>query len=94
MAKMIMIEVMSIAHAKIGMRRSDMPGARILRITTAMSTATMRPMDSVKLITMFQKSARLPMPYSGPASGTYSNQPASAPLPDANAMKKMTAPRT
>ena len=26
---------------------------------------------------MFQKSARLPIPYSGPASGTYANQPAS-----------------
>jgi hypothetical protein len=57
-----------------------MPGARIFRMVVAMSTATISPIASVKFTSTFQKSARLPIPNSGPASGTYANQPASAPV--------------
>ena len=70
MAKMIMNAITSEAHTKSGIRRSDIPGARILRMTVAMSTATMSPIASVKFTSTFQKSARFPIPYSGPARGT------------------------
>ena len=39
-AKMIMKEVTSIAQTKSGMRLSDMPGARCLKMVTMSSTAT------------------------------------------------------
>ena len=91
-ANMIMMEVTSVAQQKMGIRRSDIPGARILRITTARSTATIIATASVKLTTRFQKSARLPKPYSGPASGTYANQPASAPVLNAKAPRKVRPP--
>ena len=91
-AKMIIIDATSDDHTKAGIRRSDMPGARILRITVARSTATIRPIASVRLIRLFQTSARLPMPYWGPASGTYENQPASAPVLMAKPVHSDSAP--
>ena len=65
-AKMIITDVTSDAQTNSGMRRSDMPGARILRMVVVMSTATISPIASVRLTSMFQTSARLPMPYCGP----------------------------
>ena len=59
-AKMIMIELTSDAQTNSGIRRSDMPGARIFSVVVVMSTATISPIASVKLTSMFQKSARLP----------------------------------
>ena len=94
MAKMIITEVMSEAHTKSGILRSDIPGARILRMTVVMSAATMSPVASLKVITMFQKSGRLPIPYCGPASGTYSNQPASTPVLQTNAPSNSSPPMT
>src|SRR5689334_10215259 len=80
MAKMTMKEVTTIAQTKIGIRLSDMPTAFCLNTVVMISTAVTRPEISVSVIIWDQKSARLPGEYSGPESGTYANQPASAPI--------------
>ena len=59
-AKMIMNDVTSIAHTKSGMRLSDIPGARCLKIVTISSTAPTSATISVKVIVCAQMSARLP----------------------------------
>jgi hypothetical protein len=62
--------VTSSAQTNSGMRLSDMPGARSLKIVTMRHTATPRPDVSVNETSCAQTSERLPMPNSGPASGT------------------------
>jgi hypothetical protein len=62
--------VTSSAHTNNGIRFSDMPGARSLKIVTIRHTAAASPEVSVKLTSWAQTSARLPIPNSGPASGT------------------------
>jgi hypothetical protein len=47
-AKITMNAITSIDHTKSGMRLNDMPGARVLRMVAASSTATARPATSVK----------------------------------------------
>ena len=69
-AKMIMNAVTSIAQTNSGMRLSDMPGARSLKIVVMMLTAAASAEISVKVIICAQMSTRLPGEYSGPASGT------------------------
>ena len=63
-------EVTSIDHTNSGMRSSDMPGARCLRMVTTISTDTASAETSVKVIICAQMSARLPAAYCGPDSGT------------------------
>ena len=70
MAKMIMNAVTSIAQTNKGISVSFMPGARCLNTVTIVSTATAIAETSVKVIICAQTSARLPMPYCGPESGT------------------------
>src|SRR5690348_12634664 len=77
MAKMIMKDWTSIDQQNIGMRLSDMPGARILRIVTMSSTDTHSAEISVKVIICAQTSTPLPDENCGPDSGGYANHPAS-----------------
>jgi hypothetical protein len=60
MAKITMNAVVTSDHTNMGMRLSDIPGARILYTVVTISTATARPESSVKVIICAQKSARLP----------------------------------
>ena len=69
-AMMMRNEVTSMLQTNSGMRSSDMPGARCLKIVTAISTATASAETSVKVIICAQMSARLPAPNCGPDSGT------------------------
>jgi hypothetical protein len=62
--------VTRIDQAKSGIRLSDMPGARCLRIVVISSTAPASAATSVKVISWAQTSVRFPGLYSGPASGT------------------------
>ena len=59
-AKMTMPPTTSMAHAKIGMRPSDMPGARVRRIPTMSSIAPAMAEISMKPIPSSQKSAPTP----------------------------------
>jgi hypothetical protein len=70
MANTIMNEATRIAQINSGMRLSDMPGARCLKIVTISCTATPSAESSVKVTICAQKSAHLPGEYSGPAKGT------------------------
>ena len=70
MANTVMNEVTRIAQTSSGMRLSDMPGARCLKIVTISWTAIPSAESSVKVTIWAQKSERLPGEYSGPASGT------------------------
>src|SRR5688500_16181472 len=62
------------------MRLIDMPGARILRMVTIISTAATSAAISVNVTICAQTSTRLPGAYSGPDSGTYANHPVSGPV--------------
>src|SRR5437868_5180949 len=78
-ANMTMNDVISIDHAKSGMRFNVMPGARSLKIVVMRQIATTSAETSVNVMSCAQKSVRLPGEYSGPESGVYANQPASGP---------------
>src|SRR5205809_585093 len=78
-ANTTMNEVISIDHAKSGMRLSVMPGARSLKIVVMRHTATTSADTSVNVMSCAQKSVRLPGDCSGPDNGVYANQPASGP---------------
>src|SRR5205085_10819664 len=80
MAKITMNDCTSIAQQNIGMRLSDIPGARILKIVAISSVATQSAETSVNVIIWAQKSTRLPGEKSGTESGGYANQPASRPV--------------
>jgi hypothetical protein len=69
-ARMMTKDVTSMVQTKSGMRSSDMPGARCFSTVTTISTATASADSSVKVIICAQMSARLPVPYCGPDSGT------------------------
>jgi hypothetical protein len=69
MAKMTMNDWINMAQTNMGMRLSDMPGARSLSAVTTSSTATVSPASSVNVIICAQTSTRLPGEYSGPESG-------------------------
>jgi len=79
-ANITMKAVTSIAQTKSGIRLSDMPGARSLNTVVMRMIASSSADSSVKVTSWAQKSARLPAEYSGPAKGTYENQPASGPM--------------
>ena len=68
-AKMTMKAITSIAHTKMGIRLSDMPGARSLNTVTTISTATASADTSVNVIICAQTSTRLPGLNCGPESG-------------------------
>ena len=70
MAKSTINDITSIDHTYSGMRLSDMPGARSLKIVTINSTEAASAESSVKLMSCCQMSMRFPGEYSGPASGT------------------------
>ena len=70
MAKITMNEVTIIAQTKIGMRLSDMPGARCLKMVVMRLTATASEEISVKVIIWAQTSTRLPGLNWGPERGT------------------------
>jgi len=76
----VMNDTTSIAQTKMGMRLSDMPGARCLHSVTMISTAATSPTISVNVTTCAQTSVRFPWEYSGPESGTYADQPTSGPM--------------
>jgi hypothetical protein len=59
-ANTIMKDWTSIDQQNIGIRLSDMPGARILRIVTMSSTATHKAEISVKVTICAQTSTPLP----------------------------------
>ena len=59
-AKITMNCVTSVAQTKSGMRLSDMPGARSLKIVVIRTIASSRPESSVKVIICAQMSAPLP----------------------------------
>ena len=67
---MIMKAVINCAQTKSGIRFSDIPGARCLKIVVTISTAPIKAAISVKVIICAQMSMRLPGEYCGPASGT------------------------
>ena len=67
-AKMIMIPATRIAQMKIGMRLSDMPGARNFRMVTTISIPAVTPATSTKLKPNNQKSTPMPENF-GPESG-------------------------
>ncbi len=77
MAKITMNDCTSMDQQNIGMRLSDIPGARILKIVAISSAATHMADTSVHVIIWHQKSMRFPGENSGPANGGYENQPAS-----------------
>jgi hypothetical protein len=58
--RMVMMEAISIAHRKTGMRASVIPGGRILRIVAATLTEAASAATSVKVIICAQRSARWP----------------------------------
>jgi hypothetical protein len=62
--------ITSIAHTKSGIRLSDMPGARCLKIVTMICVAPMSPDISVNVTVCAQMSTRFPGENSGPESGT------------------------
>ena len=80
MANRIMNDTTRMDHTYSGMRLSDIPGARILRIVTIISIAATSAAISVNVTTCAHTSTRLPGAYSGPDSGTYANQPVSGPV--------------
>ena len=69
-AKRIMNETTSIDHANIGIRLSDIPGARSLKIVTINDVAITSDESSENVMSCAHTSARFPTPYCGPASGT------------------------
>ena len=67
--KMIITATTSIAQANSGMRDRVMPGARVLRMVHASTTAAASAATSVKVIICAQMSARLPGENCGPDNG-------------------------
>ena len=59
-AKMTMNDTISIDQTNSGIRFSDMPGVRILKMVQTRQVATIRPETSVKVMSCAQTSARLP----------------------------------
>src|SRR3712207_1883178 len=92
MSKIMTKDVTSEAQTNKGMRSRRMLGARCLKMVTMISTATARAAISVKVTICAQKSARLPGVYSGPARGTYENQPTSAAVLKAKAIQSIQPP--
>ncbi len=62
MAKMTMNDVTTMPQTNTGTRFNDMPGARILKEVTMISTATAIAETSVNVIICAHTSDRLPMP--------------------------------
>ena len=60
MAKITITLTTSIAHTKSGIRLSDIPGVRNLRMVQIRQTATTSDDTSVNVISCAQTSARLP----------------------------------
>ena len=58
MANMTMNDVTTCAHTKIGMRFSDIPGARILNAVVTIDTATASDATSVNVIICAHTSGR------------------------------------
>ena len=59
-AKITISAVTSIDQTNSGIRLSDMPGARALKMVATSSTDTASAATSVKVMSCAQKSARLP----------------------------------
>src|SRR5437868_14378471 len=74
MAKMTMKAVVSCDQQNIGMRFSDIPGARSLKTVVMIETETVNADISVKVIICAQISARFPGEKLGPARGTRSEE--------------------
>src|SRR5437588_5633411 len=77
MANNTMKDCTSMLQQNIGMRLSDIPGARSLNMVAINSAATHIAEISVYVIICAQKSTPLPIEYWGPERGGYANQPAS-----------------
>ncbi len=69
-ANMIMKAITRAVQTKIGMRFSDMPGARSLKMLVISSTVAVSAENSIKVIIVTQMSIPYPSEYSGPDSGT------------------------
>src|SRR5689334_6649630 len=80
MAKRIIHAVISWVQTKIGMRLSDIPGARCLKIVVTIATAAERLLTSISETICDHKSIRWPGENAGPASGRYENHPISGPM--------------
>jgi len=68
-AKRIIAETTTIDQTNSGMRFNDIPGVRSFRTVQKMHVATTSDDTSENVMSCAQTSGRLPMPYSGPASG-------------------------
>ena len=84
--------VTRIYQPKIGMRSSDMPGARIFRIETTISTASESAEISTKVTPSNQTSALTPGVYILELSGVYMNQPLLGATPAINATVRIVPP--
>src|SRR5690554_119530 len=92
-ANSIIAPTTSMYQAKIGMRPSDMPGARIFRILTMSSTAAQTAEISTKVTPSSQTSALMPGEWVPDDSGVYMNQPESGATPAASAASSMMPPK-
>ena len=79
-------------QAKIGMRSSDMPGARIFRIDTTISIASASAEISTKVMPSSHTSELMPGVYTLELSGVYMNQPLLGATPAINATVRMVPP--
>src|SRR3954471_1929046 len=92
MANRMENEVVSCDQHITGMRFSDMPGARSLKMVVMISMATTSAETSVKVIICAQMSARFPGEKAGPESGTYANHPTSGPTFSRKALHRNIPP--
>ena len=79
-------------QAKIGRRRSSMPGARQYRMVTTISIAAQTAEISTKVTPSNQTSALMPGVCALPDNGVYMNQPPSGATPASSATIRMIPP--
>ena len=91
-AKTIIPAKISMVQAKIGMRSSVMPGARVRSTPTMSSIAPAIAEISMKPMPSSQKSAPSPGEYCAPVSGGYMNQPPDGARSKNSVPKKMRPP--
>ena len=88
----IIITVTSMYQTNSGIRSSDMPAVRRLRIETAISTAAQIAEISTKVTPSSQTSALTPGVNGRLDSGVYMNQPLSGASPSASAPIRIEPP--
>ena len=89
----IISAVISMYQAKIGIRASDILGARILRIVTESSMPTAMDEISTRVIPSSQMSELMSGEYASEDSGVYMNQPEAGAIPSTSAVSSVTPPK-